>query len=164
MTVYEARGQYQLIIRTVQQKGVGLLQAKFDGQAAASAPLQAIAATDLARVLVALQRPAEALAELETATVLQPDNAESWLLKATLLRRLDRIDEAQTAIERAGELAPLDPLVGLEAGVIALFSGREDAARASWQSVIDLGPDSPSAQTARNYLAQIAPSPTPEAQ
>jgi exodeoxyribonuclease VII large subunit len=30
LSVYEARGQYQLIIRHVQQKGAGLLQAKFD--------------------------------------------------------------------------------------------------------------------------------------
>lgn len=134
-----------------------LRRAKLDAQGAASAPLQAIAATDLARALVTMGQSDAALTELDLATSLQPDDAESWLLKATLLRRLERLEEAQIAIERAGELAPLDPMVGLEAGIIALFSDREDAARASWQSVIDLQPDSPAARTAQNYLAQIGP-------
>ncbi len=134
-----------------------LLRAKTDAEQAASATLKAIAASDLARVLVALDRPDEALAELETATTLTPDNAESWLLKATLLRRLERLDEAQAAIERAGELAPSEQQIGLEAGVIAVLSGREDAARQSWQSVIEIEPDSVAAQTAQGYLDQIGP-------
>lgn len=133
-----------------------LRQAMLDAQASGSAPLQSIAASDLARALVSMGRPEDALAELEQATSLAPDNPESWLLKATLLRRLERYEAAQPAIERAGELAPTNPAVGLEAGVIALFAGREDAARASWQSVIDLAPESPEADTAQNYLDQIA--------
>ena len=82
-----------------------------------SAPLQSIAASDLARALVSMGRPEDALAELEQATSLAPDNPESWLLKATLLRRLERYEAAQPAIERAGELAPTNPAVGLEAGI-----------------------------------------------
>lgn len=134
-----------------------LSQAKLDAQSAASAPLQALAASDLARALVALNRPAAALTELEFATQIAPDNAEAWLLTATLLRRLNRLDEAQIAIEQAGTQAPLDPLVGLEAGVIAVLAGRDEAARASWQSVIDLGSESPAAATAQDYLAQLGP-------
>ena len=141
-------------------RAVTLLKlAKQDAQVAASATLEAIAATDLARALVTTGQGEAALGELERATFLTPDNPESWLLKATLLRRLERLDEAQTAIERAGELAPGEPQVGLEAGVIAVLSGREEAARASWQSVVDLQPDSPAAQTAKGYLAQLGPAP-----
>jgi tetratricopeptide (TPR) repeat protein len=136
-----------------------LSSAREDAVVSASAPLQAIAATDLARALVAQQRPDDALAELETAIALQPEAPEAWLLKATLLRRLDRLDEAQVAIERAGQLAPLDAMVGLEAGVIAVLAGREEAARASWQSVIDLEPSSPAALTAQDYIAQLGPAP-----
>ena len=136
-----------------------LMQAKIDASASGSAPLQSIAATDLARAMVSMGRPEAALVELEEATSLAPDNPESWLLKATLLRRLERYAEAQPAIERAGELAPSDPAVGLEAGVIALFDGREDAARASWQSVIALAPGSDAAETAQGYLAQITQEP-----
>jgi len=137
-----------------------LRRAKRDAQSAASAGMQAVIAADLARVLVAMQQPDNGLAELEYATQMQPDNAESWLLKATLLRRLDRLDQAQLAIERTGELDPLNPQVGLEAGIIALFTGRENAARSSWQSVIDLQPDSASAATARGYLDQLQPQAT----
>jgi tetratricopeptide (TPR) repeat protein len=131
--------------------------AKDDAIASASAPMQAIIASDLARVYVALQRQEDALAELETSTQLLPQEASTWLLKATLLRRLDRLEDAQTAIEQAGELAPTNAPIGLEAGVIAILSGRDEAARESWQSVIDLAPESPEALTAQGYLGQLAP-------
>ncbi len=138
--------------------------AQNDAEAAASAPLQAIAATDLARALVSLGEKDAALAQLESATSLTPEASESWLLKATLLRRLDRLEEAQIAIERAGEVAPLDPQIGLEAGVIAVLSGRDEAARASWQSVIDIQPASEAALTAQEYLAQLGPPAGPPAE
>lgn len=141
-----------------------LAVALMDAGTAASAPLQALAATDLARALVALDDTEAALDALETATRLQPENAEGWLLKATLLRRLDRLEDAQSAIETAAGLAPLEGQIGLEAGVIAVLSGREDAARQSWQSVIDTQPDSLAAATAKNYLAQIGPAPEPQEQ
>jgi Flp pilus assembly protein TadD len=72
-----------------------------------------------------------------------------------LLRRLDRLGEAQTAIEQAAALAPANPEIGLEAGVIAVLGARDAAARASWQSVITLAPESPAAATAKEYLAQL---------
>lgn len=138
-----------------------LTAAKADAKAAASAPMQAIAASDLGRVFVTLERPEDALGELELSTQLVPEEPGNWLLKATLLRRLERLDEAQVAIERASELAPLNAAtsaaIGLEAGVIAVLSGREEAARASWQSVIDTAPEAPEALTAQGYLAQLNP-------
>lgn len=134
----------------------GLLAlAEADARTAKAAALEAIAATDRARALVVLQRSDEALAALETATDRAPERAEGWLLKATLLRRLDRLPEAQTAIERAARLAPTDGGIGLEAGVIAVLSGREDAAKASWRSVIGLAPGTPEAATAQAYLVQL---------
>lgn len=133
-----------------------LTLAESDARAAGSAPLEAIAATDRARTLVTLGRTEEALAALDRATTLAPERSEGWLLKATLLRRLERLAEAQGAIERAAALASGNPEIGLEAGVIAVLAGREDAARASWQSVIDLAPQSPAAETAKGYLAQLA--------
>lgn len=132
-----------------------LTAAEADARTAGFAPLEAIAATDRARALVALSRGEDALGALEAATTLAPERAEGWLLKATLLRRLDRLPEAQTAIERAALLTPGDPDIGLEAGVIAILAGRENAARASWQSVLALAPESPAAATAKDYLAQL---------
>lgn len=129
--------------------------ARADARAAGDATLEAIAAIDSARALVALTRSDAALTALQEATTLAPERAEGWLLHATLLRRLDRLDEAQAAIERAAKLAPKDPEIGLEAGVIAVLDGRDEAARASWDSVIALDPASPFAETAKRYLAQL---------
>lgn len=135
---------------------LGLLAtAERDAQTAKAPLLEAIAASDRARALVALGRADEALAALENSTALAPDRAEGWLLKATLLRRLEQLAQAQAAIERAATLAPTNPEIALEAGVIAVLAGRDDAARKSWQSVIALAPDSPAAATAKGYLAQI---------
>ncbi|MDY7098235.1 MAG: hypothetical protein SXU28_08865 [Pseudomonadota bacterium] len=128
-----------------------------DAEMAASATLQNIATLDMSRALVALGRPEDALAPLDQATLLLPEESEGWLLKATLLRRLDRLEEAQSAIERAVDLAPQDGAIGLEAGVIAVLSGRDDAARQSWQSVIDTQPESAAAETAKGYLDQLGP-------
>ena len=66
-----------------------LATALAEAEETASATLQVLAATDLSRALVALNRPEQALASLDTATSLAPRNGEAWLLKATLLRRLE---------------------------------------------------------------------------
>jgi tetratricopeptide (TPR) repeat protein len=119
-------------------------------------------AVDRSRALVALERgdqAAEALAEARTAS---SDNGDAWLLSATLARRQDKLDEAQGWIEKAAALAPRDPLVGLEAGVIAVLAGRDEAARRSWQSVIAAAPDSEAARTAQDYLDQLAALPQAE--
>ena len=146
------------------ERAVMLLDlAQDEAQRASNATLEAIAFTDMARAMVASSRPEEALAQLDKAIALDPENPENWLLTATLLRRLDRLGEAQDAIERASTLAPGNALIGLEAGVIAVLAGRDDAARASWQSVIEIAPDSEAARTARDYLAQLGP-PQPQAQ
>lgn len=134
-----------------------LAAAEADARAGDDPLLEAIAATDRARALVALGRESEALGPLETATTRAPERGEGWLLRATLLRRLARLAEAQAAIEQAAVRSPGDPLVGLEAGVIAMLGGREAAARASWQSVLVLAADGPAAETARAYLAQLGP-------
>ncbi len=131
-----------------------------DAREAQSSTLEALAAIDKARALVALERPEEGLAALESATRLEPQLSEGWLLKATLLRRMEQLAKAQTAIEQAVTLAPVDSEIGLEAGVIAILSGRENAARQSWQSVIDTQPESIAAQRAKEYLDQIGPAQT----
>lgn len=132
-----------------------LALAERDARAAGAAVLEALAAIDHARALVRLERADEALAALDTATTRAPERSEGWLLKATLLRRMERLSDAQTAIERAAALMPANPDIGLEAGVIAVLAGRDAAARQSWQSVLELAPDSPAAATAKDYLAQL---------
>lgn len=131
--------------------------AQADVVAAGEGALAGVIQIDRARALVALARPDEAATALAEARRLVPDNAQAWLLSATLARRMGHLAEAQTQIERAADLLPIDPEIGLEAGVIAVLAGRDDAARKSWQSVIAAAPDSMAARTAQGYLDQLAP-------
>lgn len=140
-------------------RALGLLDAAKADLGSQGDPGVALAVSlDRARALVALKRLPEAQAALSQARQLGPDSAEAWLLSATLSRRMNNLGEAQAQIERAAQLLPIDPEIGLEAGVIAMLSGREAAARKSWESVVAAAPDSPTAQTARGYLAQLGPS------
>lgn len=128
-----------------------------DAQAAGDNTLAAGIQNDRARALVALGRNEEAETALAAARHTDPNNADAWLLSATLSRRMNRLAKAQQQIERTATLAPHDPVVGLEAGVIAALSGREADARKSFQSVIDLAPSSEQAKQAHGYLEQLKP-------
>lgn len=140
------------------EAALGLLaQAESDARASASGDLIALTMMDKARVLVALGRLDEAEAPLSEAARLRPRDAEASLLLATLLRRMDRLDEAQAMIVQANEGAEPGAQVDLEAGVIAALQGREADARRHWQTIVDEAPQSPEAESARTYLAQLGP-------
>lgn len=111
---------------------------------------------DRSRALVALGRLDEANEALSIARHDAPNNAEVWLLSATLARRGGEMADAQSQIETAAELDPENPAISLEAGLIAVLSGRDEIARQSWQSLLDTSPDSPEAEVAKTYLAQLA--------
>ena len=130
--------------------------------AAGDNALTAGIAIDRARALVMLKRYGEAEAALTEARGAAPDNVQAWLRSATLSRRMNKLAEAQAQIEKAAALLPVDPEIGLEAGVIAALSGRSEAARRSWQSAIAAAPDSEAAVTAKGYLAQLGPAPAPQ--
>lgn len=117
--------------------------------------LRSAIAVDRASALVALNRPAEAATALAEARSADPANAEAWLLSATLSRRQSDLAAAQSQIEKAAELSPLDPDIGLEAGVIAMLLGHEETARKSWRSVIRAAPGSAAAKTAQGYIDQL---------
>lgn len=130
--------------------------AELDALASPDDPrLAATIALDRARALVALGRTGEAAAPLAAARAADPDSDEAWLLSATLARRAGQLDEAQAMIERAAILRPTGPEIGLEAGVIAMLAGREEAAVRSWRSVLSSAPGTPAAETAAGYLAQV---------
>ncbi|MBC2664473.1 hypothetical protein H7F51_02950 [Novosphingobium flavum] len=133
--------------------------AKADAKGLASPTLETEISLDRARALVALKRTADADSALADARLTGPNDAEAWLLSATLARREGNLAEAQQRIERAADILPIDPAIGLEAGVIAMLAGHEEAARKSWQSVLTAGPNSPEAETAKGYLAQLGPEP-----
>lgn len=135
--------------------------ARSDSASGIDAKLRGGIEVDRARALVALGRPDEAAAALAEAHTVAPKNHRAWLLSATLSRRQGHLADAQAQIERAAELMPVDPEVGLEAGVIAVLSGHDEAARKSWLSVIKAAPGSPVATTAQGYLDQLGVSAAP---
>lgn len=127
------------------------------GDAAGTNPLLNDIAVDRSRALVALNRIAEARVALGEARAADPADAEAWLLSATLSRREGDLASAQSQIEKGATLAPRDPAIGLEAGVIAALGGNDAAARKSFESVVLLAPDSQEAKSAKAYLAQLKP-------
>ncbi|MCB2074760.1 MAG: hypothetical protein H6917_06775 [Novosphingobium sp.] len=129
--------------------------AKEDGGTADQPVMVGSIEMDRARALVALGREDEAEAALSGAREALPENAQAWLLSATLSRRMGKLAEAQAQIEKAAELLPVDLEIGLEAGRIAMLSGREATARKSWQSVVDAAPGSEAANKAQSYLEQL---------
>jgi tetratricopeptide (TPR) repeat protein len=139
-----------------------LAAAQADALAAPDPVLAGDIAVDRSRAMVALGKLDEAGKLLEGARAASPSNAEGWLLSATLSRRMGKLADGQAQIQQAALLAPLDPAIGLEAGVIAVLAGRDEAARKSWQSVIAAAPDSAEAVTAKSYLDQLGPEPAPK--
>lgn len=132
-----------------------LAPAATEAKIVGDADLTTSIALDRARALVAVKQPDEAANALAEARAAQPDNAQAWLLSATLSRRQDKLALAQTQIEKAASLAPQDPEIGLEAGVIAMLSDNDVAARRSWESVVATAPASDAAATARQYISQL---------
>lgn len=132
-----------------------------DATAAGQAALASDIAIDRARVLVTLNRFDQASAALAEARANAPQNPQGWLLSATLARRQGHLAEAQAEIETAAQLLPADPEIALEAGVIAVLSGRDEAARKSWASVLAVAPGTPFAKTAQSYLDQLGPARPP---
>ena len=137
-----------------------LAGAEVDASAARMAELAGTIAADRARALVALEQPAAAGQALARARRDAPQDAEIWLLSATLARRQNDLPGAASFIATALALAPKDPQVLLEAGAIAILDGDEQAARGYWQDVQTVAPDTPEAATAAGYLGQLAGKPS----
>lgn len=129
--------------------------ASADALAGGNVALAGEIAADRARAMVGLGRLQDAADALEIARRDAPQLAAAWLLSATLARRVGDLPSAQGYIETAAALAPTEPAIGLEGGVIAALAGQDDAARKSWQSVLAAAPDSAEAETAKSYLAQL---------
>lgn len=112
-------------------------------------------ATDRARALVGLDRLEEAANVLAEARDDAPQYAPAWLLSATLARRMEAFEQAREWIGTAAALAPEDPAVALEAGLIAALTGQDELARKNWHSVMTISPQSSEAKSALFYLMQL---------
>ena len=110
---------------------------------------------DRARARAALGDMKGARTDLDLATRHVPADPLGWLLSATLARKMNDLPLAQADIGEAAKRSPDDASVALEAGTIAVLSGRDDAARTAWEAAIKLSPNSPSANAATESLARL---------
>ena len=108
---------------------------------------------DRARARAALGDQKGARADLDLAVKHVPADPLGWLLSATLARKMNDLPRAQRDIEEAAKRSPDDASVALEAGNIAVLSGRDDAARTAWEAAVTLAPNSASAKAATESLA-----------
>ena len=132
-----------------------LNQAYLDATDASAIELQAHILVDKARVLVHLNELNTAQTAIAEAKILDPKNAEIYLLSASLMRTQGRLEEAQEQIELALQLEPAKPEIILEAGLILMLDDKEGAARLQWEKLINLSPNTPYSEIARDYLKQL---------
>jgi tetratricopeptide (TPR) repeat protein len=110
---------------------------------------------DRARARAAMGDMKGTRADLDLAIKHVPADPLGWLLSATLARKTGDLVRAQSEIAEAAKRSPDDASVALEAGNIAVLSGRDDAARTAWEAAIKLSPNSPSAKAATESLARL---------
>jgi len=97
----------------------------------------------------------EALDDLNAAYDLTSDRATILILRATAYRKLEQPDLAKDNIEMALKADPNDPDALLERGAQRAAAGDRDGARGDWLKLIEIAPDSPAAQDARDGLADL---------
>lgn len=109
--------------------------------------------TERGVALLALDRPAEALDDLDRAVAADPASVEALVLRASALRRLDRIAAAAESLAQALRLESDHTEALLERGIVRQIQGNAQGARADWERVIELAPDSATADLAAQNMA-----------
>ena len=84
-----------------------------------------------------------ALAELERAMEIEPNNSEVWLTIAYVKRRQGAMEEAIDLLERDRELSPLDPNVSVALGETYGTLRRYAKAEEAFRRAVSLAPDDP---------------------
>ncbi|RFD21277.1 hypothetical protein DY926_01875 [Komagataeibacter melaceti] len=112
-----------------------------------------------ARVAVELDQPARAIATLTPLPDAPAERDEALVARAGAWRRLGRIDQGMADINAALKDAPHDGAALLERGILYMRQGEMEAARADWQDVVTLAPDSDEADLARQDLSLLETDP-----
>ena len=165
-------------IATRSQAGIAARAAVF-GQAgaawiAAGRPARAHAALSLALALtpadpellteramasLALDRPTDALADADLVVVAEPSLTEAWIIRASALRRLERLPPAAESVSQALRLDSDNVEALLERGIIRQAQGDAAGARSDWERVVELEPDGATADLAAQNMALIEAGP-----
>lgn len=111
---------------------------------------------DRARANVLAGDADAARTDLDEALKLVPDDPLAWLLSASLARRMDQLERAQSDIAEAARRSPDDAAVALEAGRIALAAGSVDAARVAFRGAVANQPESEAGRAAKAELDRLS--------
>jgi tetratricopeptide (TPR) repeat protein len=95
--------------------------------------------------------------DIDAALKLVPADPLAWLLSATLARQSGDMARATTDIAQAQKRSPDDAQVALEAGNIAILSGKDAQARIAWETAIRIAPASPAGKSAAEAVARMDP-------
>ncbi|MBT4489351.1 MAG: tetratricopeptide repeat protein [Rhodospirillaceae bacterium] len=110
---------------------------------------------DRARISAEQGSHAAALADLDRAVVLLPDDDDAAAFRASALRQLNRPEEAMRAINRALAINPNNPSARLERGILRYSQGDLTGARADWLRAAQDHGGTPAGDAAQARLQQM---------
>jgi curved DNA-binding protein CbpA len=98
----------------------------------------------------------EAADNFDRATKADPNNAQAWHhLAVACAQQENWLPRAVPAIERACELAPMNPSYHKQAGQVCAKAGQIDRAIHHYRQAIEWGEDDPAVQRALDELAKV---------
>lgn len=112
-----------------------------------------------ARVAVELGQPRQAIDMLTPLPATPAARDEALVARAGAWRQLGRIDQGMADIDAALKDMPHNGPALLERGILHQREGQMEAARADWQEVVALAPDSDEADLARQDLSLLETDP-----
>ena len=104
----------------------------------------------------------DAIADLTAALAINPKNADALAYRANAERETAQLDAAEKDAQAAVELDGKNLTALLERGIISRLKDRNLEAKADWEKVIALAPDSAEATAARGHLDRIDVGAEPE--
>ena len=93
-----------------------------------------------------------AVDDLSRCLVLDPVSVDAYAFRASAYRYLDQLDLAAADLNHALEMMPAHLEARLERGIVRRLQGDDVGARLDWTLVLDISPDSPTAESARRNL------------
>jgi Flp pilus assembly protein TadD len=93
--------------------------------------------------------------DLNQALSQDPSRSDALVLRASLWRRMDMLDEARTDIEKALVLDPDDAEALLERGILRQRMGDLAGARRDWTQAQTVDPNSEAAELAAQNLTLL---------
>jgi len=85
----------------------------------------------------------------------EPDDADNWLNLAEVLQFLDRLAEAEEALQSAGDLAPGRGEIHARLGRLLFSSGRVEAAESAYARALDCNPTLAQAAAGRALCLEV---------